>query len=258
MADENQVGPRMSGLRASNKGFNPVTVNAIIYLGTAVLYFVAANLRMLPILPYPAIGCLLPATAQESSISFAFIIMAGWGVHYVRRLTEVLFVHDYRRKMPYIETVGGSIYYWVFAFWIGWSTNPELGYRAPHVASFVIGCILFVLGEIGNCVCHVMLKNLRQHSEQNRRVNSTSSHILPRGFLFELVACPHYFCEIVTWLGFGLMTFTLSSWLFFAASLTTLVIYSRQKHDAYIRTFDGKEGRDFYPTNRKALIPYIF
>jgi hypothetical protein len=53
-------------------------------------------------------------------------------------------------------------------------------------------------------------------------------------------------------------TWTLAAVVFLAASATTLFIYAYKKHKAYLMEFDGLAGRDLYPRNRKALIPFIF
>jgi len=36
------------------------------------------------------------------------------------------------------------------------------------------------------------------------------------------------------------------------------VTYSLKKHKAYQQEFDGLAGRELFPKNRKALIPFIF
>jgi len=35
-------------------------------------------------------------------------------------------------------------------------------------------------------------------------------------------------------------------------------IWAKQKHIAYKKLFDGKEGRKKYPKNRKILFPFLY
>ncbi|XP_064595564.1 very-long-chain enoyl-CoA reductase-like [Liolophura sinensis] len=250
----------MVSLRSdSTRGLNPVPITSVTYLGAIVVFLLGSNLRGLPEFKQPGPGAWLPETLSSASHIPTFITMAAWGEHYVRRFAEVLFVHNYKRKMTWVESFGAPLYYWLFGFFIGWSVNYKLSYHSPHLGFYCAGLALFIAGEVGNCVCHVMLKNLRKPPDSADETPSlpTSSHVIPRGFLFELVSCPHYFCEIVTWFGFLMMTFTLAVALFLLASVITLISLSKDKHKAYTDEFNGDNGKEMYPPSRKALIPFI-
>jgi very-long-chain enoyl-CoA reductase len=72
------------------------------------------------------------------------------------------------------------------------------------------------------------------------------------------VSCPHYFFEIVSWIGFAIAIQTIGSLAFLAASAGVLVTWARKRHRAYLAEFDGREGRELYPKDRKALVPFVY
>jgi very-long-chain enoyl-CoA reductase len=82
--------------------------------------------------------------------------------------------------------------------------------------------------------------------------------VIPRGFLFERVSCPHYGFEILTWVGFALLAGTWASRAFLLVGAGILASWARTRHVAYLRDFDGREGRELYPQERRALIPGLF
>lgn len=241
---------------AEASGFNPVVVNGATYIGTLAVFLVAILVPRISLPYFPATGSLLVSNdakfAANQDLEYLFIGL--WSVHFLRRTIEVLFVHDYRRRMPFIESIGAPIYYWFFAFWNGVALRHDNGYKQTFLALIVAGSVIFFLGEFGNCYCHLQLRAFRKE----RRLSEKSQHVIPHGFLFECVSCPHYLCEILSWLGFFLATWVLPAALFLLATIITLVTYSYKKHKAYLQEFDGQAGRDMYPKNRKALVPFIF
>ncbi len=109
----------------------------------------------------------------------------------------------------------------------------------------------FKISEIGNFSIHYLLRNLRPAGSTERRIpypNKTN----PFTNLFYLVSCPNYTYEIGSWLGFSLMTQTLSALLFTIAGAVQMTIWAKQKHRAYKKEFTDK-----YPKQRKAIIPFF-
>ena len=116
---------------------------------------------------------------------------------------------------------------------------------------------MFLIGEAGNCFCHLKLRAFRKEKRAGW-LSPNSQHVLPHGFLFDCISCPHYSCEILSWLGFFLASWTLPAALFLLATIITLFVYAHKKHKAYQQEFDGLAGRELYPRNRKVLIPFVF
>ena len=246
----------------ANGGYNPVLFFSLAYFGAAIMFLLTINIWKLPDLYYPTIGNLLPVRLLNTEPKRVLVLIVLWGMHYVRRFAEVLFIHSYKRGIPLHEAIGSIVYYSFFGFWMGWSINYhiQIGYRTPPDYIFVPGIGLYIVGGIGNCISHIQLRIMQKRS---RRYNSkmyrsaTSQHVLPDMGCFKLVSCPHYLFEVITWLGFALATFTLAAWTFFICSTIVLCIYSRKKHLAYKTEFDGDSGNPEYPRHRKALIPFI-
>lgn len=240
-------------------GFSPVLVNSITYIGTLAVFLVAMKVPGISIQHFPVTGCFLVSNdaefAENQDLEYLFVGL--WSLHFLRRTIEVIFVHDYRRKMPLVESIGAPFYYWAFAFWNGIALRHDNGYKQTFLPLIVVGSVVFLLGELGNCFCHLKLRAFRKEKREGL-LSPNSQHVLPHGFLFECVSCPHYLCEILSWLGFFLASWTLPAAVFLLATFITLVTYSYKKHKAYQQEFDGLAGRELYPKNRKALIPFIF
>ncbi len=237
-------------------GLNPVFVNSVTYIGTAAIFTAVFFINM-PDLPHPIQGNLIKKANNPNTEDLRYLILAMWNLHFIRRFIEVLFVHIYKRKMPLVESIGAPIYYWVLALFIAWSINKS-SYKASSLYLIIPGVIVFLIGEIGNCWCHIQLRLFRTGNNDLALISPKTGHVVPHGCLFNLISCPHYFFEITSWLGFFLLTMTLPSELLLLCTIITLLIYSRKKHIAYIAEFDGKDERPMYPKHRKALVPFIF
>ena len=235
-------------------GFNPILVSSVAYIG-ALAIFTVVYFTPMPRLPFPVQGCLLSNNHANQDLKYLILVL--WALHYIRRTVEVLFIHIYKRKMPLFDSIGASVYYWVLALFVAWSINGD-NYKLPTVYSIIPGVVLFVLGETGNAWCHLQLRFFRTKEYLVTMVAPETGHVLPNGCLFNWLSCPHYFFEIIAWLGFFLVTWTVPSGCLLLFTIITLVIYSHKKHGAYVAEFDGENGRPIYPKNRKALIPFIF
>ena len=135
--------------------------------------------------------------------------------------------------------------------------RPESGYEQSFLALVILGSVIFLIGETGNCICHIQLRKFPDEKRPTF-ISCVSRHVIPHGILFNHVSCPHYFFEILPWTSFFLVKWTLAAVLFLLATTITLVVYARKKHTAYLEEFDGKDGSELYPVNRKALIPFIY
>lgn len=173
-----------------------------------------------------------------------------WSLHFVRRTFESAFVHRYSKpSIGPADYLTEYLYYWGFAAWIAWSVTAT-SVRLPLFALQVVGLLLFALAEVGNARAHLALRALRAPGGQERQI--------PRGFLFRRVSCPHYLCEILSWVGFNLVTQTWAGLAFMLVGAGILGAWAHTRHLAYRTQFDGSEGRDKYPEQRRALIPFVF
>ena len=84
------------------------------------------------------------------------------------------------------------------------------------------------------------------------RIKNGPGYHIPKGFLFEKVSSPNYLGELIQWLGWAIMTWSLAGLVFFFWSLANLLPRATAHHRWYKETFDN------YPDNRKILVPNIF
>lgn len=85
----------------------------------------------------------------------------------------------------------------------------------------------------------------------------TKERNIPKGGLFNLVSCANYTYEIFAWIGFCIMTGSIFAFLFMLQGAWQMRIWAIGKHRRYKKEFNGENGTEVYPKNRKALIPFV-
>jgi len=198
-------------------------------LGMFILYF-------LPVLV--ATVCALPYLAHASAIQW--VVFGAVLFHFGKRTLEVLFVHKYSGKIqPFTWGVIISAYALMGGLisWLNAETIPAMD------ALFYAGIIFIIIGEAANFYHHKLLAGLRQKEE---------GYHIPRGGWFEYATCPHYFFELLAWLGITLISRHLFTLLVFIAMLGYLTARSVKTRQWYVERFAN------YPKERKFMIPFIF
>jgi len=113
-----------------------------------------------------------------------------------------------------------------------------------------LGLLVFVFAEAFNAHAHRLLRDLRAPGGRERQI--------PRGAVFRRLSCPHYFFEILSWVGFNLVTGTLAGIAFMLVGAGILGAWAHTRHVAYRQEFDGQDGRELYPAERRAIVPFLF
>ncbi|UJR29350.1 hypothetical protein I4U23_010562 [Adineta vaga] len=178
---------------------------------------------------------------------------ACWTFHYAKRILETIFVHRFSHStMPILNLFKNCSYYWGFTAMVSYFVNhPKYTPPSFGIAQIYLGLAIFLLNELGNLSIHLLLRDLRPPGTTERRIpypNTTN----PFTKLFHFVSCPNYTYEIGSWLGFSLMTQTLTAVLFTIAGAVQMTIWAQGKHRAYKKEFAEK-----YPKQRKAIIPFF-
>ncbi len=235
-------------------------------VGAAVLTFVSL---LFIVAPYgrharpgwgPTIGARAGWILMESpsALGFAAIFALGrhraelaplalcalWEAHYVHRT----FVFPFRlpatsRRMPLAIAAMGASFNCANAYmnarWISdLGTYPAAWLADPR---FVLGAALFGLGAAINVRADGALLRLRREG----------GYAIPRGGLFDLVASPNYFGELVEWIGFALAAWSLAGAafaLYTAANLVPRAIAHRRWYRAQFAE---------YPRERRAIVPFL-
>jgi len=212
------------------------TVFIVEYAGPLVFYLF---FYLQPKIIYGSGYTPIDFSATQAVQRLAFFAFMG---HFVKRELETLFVHHFSKgTMPLLNIFKNSAYYWSFAILVGYFINrPD--FDPPSLPIVYSSLLSFVLCELGNFYCHIILRNLRRPGTRDRNI--------PRGFLFELVSCPNYTFEIASWASFSLMTFSFSALLFTVVGAAQMTQWALDKHRAYRKEFTS------YP-KRKVIFPFV-
>jgi len=186
---------------------------------------------------------------QLSSMSYT-PTAAGWMVfaHFLKRDTEVIFVHKYSSDTDINTARLIGLSYAVNAFAICLLSNPDV---STSSFSCNFGTLLFAIGSLGNLYHHHLLALLR--SEGNSK-SGMKVYRAPNGGLFEYVATPHYFFELVAWLGISVASQQLTSHLNFVSMACYLCARAYNQNQWNKKKFDEED----WPSSRKNMIPFLY
>lgn len=206
-----------------------------------------------PILIHPIVYALRPylyssAPPEGSQLqALTMLLIVG---HFVKRELETLFVHRFSAStMPFRNVFKNSFHYWVLAglniaAWIYSPNSPTA--KDPNLLIMYAGMLLYALGEFGNLQVHLTLMNLRSPGGSERAI--------PQGPLFDLVTCPNYMTETISWLGVLLVSnFSISVLLFAIVSVVQMMAWAKKKENRYRKEFGSK-----YKKKRFTMLPGIF
>lgn len=187
---------------------------------------------------------ILTGTNEQSLVNM--IIVGMITLHYLdRSIVFPLRIKTKGKKMPVlimIFALGFNLSNgFLFGYYLGnfkvytidWLTTPQ----------FIIGSLVFIAGAIINKHSDTLLIRLRKPNETGYKI--------PQGGLFEYVSCPNLFGEVVQWLGFAILTWSLPGLAFFVWTFANLVPRALSHHKWYLNHFQD------YPKKRKAVIPFV-
>ena len=174
------------------------------------------------------------------------VAVTFWTLHYVNRVLIWPWVVQKRETTIAASAVVAAIVFNIVngGLW-GWFMAFESEYVASWLTDprFVCGGALAVIGAALNAWADYRLRR------STRR--SGGRPVLPAEWPFTVVACPNLLGEIVEWIGFAVMTWSLPGLAFVLWVLANLVPRALWRLDWYRSNF-----RQF-PPSRKALVPMI-
>ena len=172
------------------------------------------------------------------------LLVAAWVIHYAHRtLVWPWIVPDYSRPMPVVVCVSA----FVFNVINGLLNGCFLGYAADYSwewlldGRFIAGAAAFLIGAALNITSDYRLAGLRRQ-QQGR-------YLIQRGGAFRFLSSPNLTGEIVEWIGFALMAWSLPALAFALWTVANLIPRALWRHRWYRRTFPD------YPPSRRAVIP---
>ena len=229
---------------------------ALLYSGgfALALVYLAAEIET-----HADAGLTIVGTLGTSRVALVSLLVA---IHFGKRVSESLCVHVYSGTMPLASSLFIGSTYCCMAFTMAHYAGkaPALGEDSSTL--LVSAITTFMLGSLGNFYHHLILANLRKKSSNDHKDDGNGTdankdakkrYYVPRGGLFEYVAAPHYFCELVGLFAVAIITrhwlavlLIVASFVYLAERATAQTKWNREKFGAA------------YPVNRKHLIPFIF
>ncbi len=187
---------------------------------------------------------------NKSFQSYVWILFAMWVFHYFNRtVIYPLRIKPTPKKMP-LAIVCSAIFFNIINAGINGYYLSELAPSTDYdgewltSTSFRIGAIMFLVGLMINWKSDSILINLRKPGETGYKI--------PKGFLFDYVASPNLFGEIIEWSGFALMAWNLPALTFMVWTFANLVPRAKNHHDWYKQHFPD------FPKERRVVFPFLY
>ncbi|ORZ18806.1 3-oxo-5-alpha-steroid 4-dehydrogenase-domain-containing protein [Absidia repens] len=170
-------------------------------------------------------------------------LSALWYIHYTNRTL----IYTYR--VPSMASMGlltwlsaivfNSVNGYINAYWVATQCcNIDGG-----MVTNGIGLCLWTAGFISNIYHDSILFSLRK--------GKSGGYSIPKGGLYRFVSCPNYLSECVEWIGYALLCRSPPSFWFAVGTMSNLIPRAYKSHQWYKQRFKD------YPTNRRAVIPFI-
>lgn len=187
----------------------------------------------------------LSGNAEKNAVHWIFFTL--FLTHYIHRTFIWPFrVRSGKKKMPMV-IMGSAVFFNaingpVNGYFLGNFADYDLAWFST--GWFILGICVFLFGMYINISSDYRLINLRKPGETGYKI--------PYGGFFKWVSAPNIMGEIIEWIGWGIMTFSLPTLSFTIWSWANLLPRTLDHHKWYKEKF-GEE----YPKERKAVIPRI-
>ena len=172
-------------------------------------------------------------------------------LHYFQRSFVFPFLISGKSRMPASIIIMGVTFNTLNALmqggWLFYISDPGL-YTESYLRDprFLAGVVVFFVGMYINIQSDSIIRNLRAPGD-NR-------HYLPKGGMFKYVTSANYFGELLEWVGFAILTWSLSGAVFALWTFANLCPRARRIYERYKTEFP-----DELDTSKvKRNIPYIY
>jgi len=199
----------------------------------------------------------LSSTHRWEWVSLVFLLI--FQSHYIQRTLIFPFLLKGKGRMPIgIMCLGISFNilnammqgYWIFhvayipdapALFVQAGTSWFCSWQ------FILGTCLFVAGYVINLRSDYIIRHLRKNPNDTK-------HYFPKGFMFNYVTSANYFGELVEWLGFAILTWSIPGLVFFIWTFANLVPRAHAIHKCYQNEFP----EEMKNRKLKRVIPFIY
>ena len=153
--------------------------------------------------------------------------------------------------MPWVIICLGMVFNAINAYMIGgwlFYLAPEDLYTPHWLLSplFFLGTFLFFIGMAINIHSDHVIRSLRRPGDSN--------HYIPMKGMYRYVASGNYFGEIVEWLGFAILTWSVAGAVFVLWTFANLAPRARAIHKKYCAEF----GDQYEQLHRRYILPFLY
>ncbi len=185
--------------------------------------------------------------ATDAPMNASVVIVGAFVFHYINR--ALIFPYRIKAKgktMPVSMMLSSMTFYIINGYLIGYYFGALKSYPVEWLwdPRFLLGLGLFLFGFYINVTSDNILINLRKPGETGYKI--------PHGGFFKYVSCPNYFGEVIEWIGFAIMSWSLPGAIYAIWVALPLIAQGMAAHRWYLEKF----GND-YPAERKAVIPKL-
>ncbi len=181
-----------------------------------------------------------------------FIIFIFFQAHYIERSFIFPPLMKCNSKMPISIISIGFVFNSCNAFMQGgwlFYFAPDHYYPISYLYSpaLIIGATVFLIGMIINIHSDKIIRRLRKDKYD-------TNYYIPYGGLFKYVNSANYFGEIVEWIGFAILSSSISGWVFVLWTMANLIPRSKAVYEKYTQFF----GEEFTKQKRYKIFPFIY
>lgn len=181
-----------------------------------------------------------------------FVMFTFFEFHYFQRSFIFPLMMKGQSKMPISIIILGFVFNtcnaimqggWLFyfspinAYPISWFWSPQ----------FILGTVLFIFGMVFNIYSDRVIRSSRKDITDN-------NYYIPYGWTFKHISSANYFGEILEWLGFAILTWSISGGVFLLWSFANIVPRSKAVYERYTQFF----GKEFTSLKRYKIFPWIY
>lgn len=201
--------------------------------------------------PVFVVMILLCVFSERSTNLVCLIFLILFEIHYFQRSFIFPFLIRGKSVMPLSVILMGVVFNVLNALmqggWIFY-VSPENMYDVQWLVTpqFIIGTIIFFAGMIINIHSDYVIRHLRKLGD--------TRHYLPKKGMFKYVTSANYFGEFVEWLGFAILTWSLSGAVFALWTFANLAPRAAKIYDNYKKEF----GNELDTQKVKRIIPFIY
>lgn len=195
-----------------------------------------------------------PYDAVKSAPYWVFLLIFEF--HYFQRSFIFPLLLKGKSKMP-IAIMAMSVIWNVFngyvqGWWLFHLAPQDPAYSQLYTAAwltdprFIIGTFIFIAGWCINMNSDHVIRHLRAPGD--------TKHYLPQKGMYRYVTSANYLGEIIEWLGFAILTWSLAGLLFFWFSCCNLVPRANSIYLKYEKEFPDQFDRK----KLKRIIPFVY